>query len=93
MSPARVRPDGYPDIVRTTFVMRRCRTNSLYGERICPIVVAYYFGNRSHPLRDRNDGSIAMKANDKIDPRELRRKMGVNQQQFWSRLGDRKSVV
>ena len=28
-----------------------------------------------------------MKGNDKIDPRELRRKMGVNQQQFWSRLG------
>lgn len=29
-----------------------------------------------------------MKANDKvIDAREIRRKLGVNQQQFWSQLG------
>ncbi|MDK9703908.1 MAG: transcriptional regulator [Sulfuritalea sp.] len=28
-----------------------------------------------------------MKANEKIDAREIRRKMGMNQQQFWSRLG------
>ncbi len=28
-----------------------------------------------------------MKAEDKIDARELRRKLGINQQQFWSKLG------
>jgi len=28
-----------------------------------------------------------MKANDKIDVRDIRRKLGMNQQQFWSRLG------
>ena len=29
-----------------------------------------------------------MKANDKVvDAREIRRKLGVNQQQFWSQLG------
>lgn len=28
-----------------------------------------------------------MKANDKIDAREIRRKLGMNQEQFWSRLG------
>jgi transcriptional regulator with XRE-family HTH domain len=28
-----------------------------------------------------------MKTTDKIDPREIRRKLGMNQQQFWSRLG------
>ncbi len=28
-----------------------------------------------------------MKALEKIDAREIRRKMGLNQQQFWSRLG------
>ncbi len=28
-----------------------------------------------------------MKANDKIDAREVRRKLGMNQQQFWSKLG------
>ena len=28
-----------------------------------------------------------MKATDKIDAREIRRKLGMNQQQFWSRLG------
>jgi len=28
-----------------------------------------------------------MKANDKIDAREIRRKTGMNQQQFWARLG------
>jgi transcriptional regulator with XRE-family HTH domain len=28
-----------------------------------------------------------MKANDKIDARELRRKLGLNQSQFWSKLG------
>ncbi|MCK9389204.1 MAG: transcriptional regulator [Sulfuritalea sp.] len=28
-----------------------------------------------------------MKANDKVDAREIRRKLGVNQQQFWSKLG------
>lgn len=28
-----------------------------------------------------------MKATDKIDAREIRRKLGLNQQQFWSRLG------
>lgn len=28
-----------------------------------------------------------MKANEKIGPRELRRKLGMNQQQFWSMLG------
>jgi len=28
-----------------------------------------------------------MKANDKVDAREIRRKLGMNQQQFWSRLG------
>ena len=28
-----------------------------------------------------------MKAADKIDVREIRRKLGLNQQQFWSKLG------
>lgn len=28
-----------------------------------------------------------MKAQEKIDAREIRRKLGLNQQQFWSRLG------
>jgi transcriptional regulator with XRE-family HTH domain len=28
-----------------------------------------------------------MKSTDKIDAREIRRKMGLNQQQFWSKLG------
>ena len=28
-----------------------------------------------------------MKATDKIDAREIRRKLGMNQQQFWSKLG------
>ncbi len=28
-----------------------------------------------------------MKAIDKIDVREIRRKLGMNQQQFWSKLG------
>jgi len=28
-----------------------------------------------------------MKSNEKIDAREIRRKMGMNQQQFWSKLG------
>ncbi|TVT75862.1 MAG: helix-turn-helix domain-containing protein [Denitromonas halophila] len=28
-----------------------------------------------------------MKANDKIDVREVRRKLGLNQSQFWSRIG------
>ncbi len=28
-----------------------------------------------------------MKSMDKIDAREIRRKMGMNQQQFWSKLG------
>jgi len=28
-----------------------------------------------------------MKANDKIDARDIRRKLGMNQQQFWSKLG------
>lgn len=28
-----------------------------------------------------------MKTNDKIDVREIRRKLGMNQQQFWSMLG------
>lgn len=28
-----------------------------------------------------------MKNVDKIDAREIRRKMGINQQQFWSKLG------
>lgn len=28
-----------------------------------------------------------MKANDNVDPRAIRRKLGINQQQFWSRLG------
>ncbi|MBP9713860.1 MAG: helix-turn-helix transcriptional regulator [Sterolibacterium sp.] len=28
-----------------------------------------------------------MKTLEKIDARELRRKMGVNQQQFWSKIG------
>lgn len=28
-----------------------------------------------------------MKANEKIDAREIRRKLGLNQQQFWSKLG------
>ena len=28
-----------------------------------------------------------MKSTDKIDAREIRRKMGMNQQQFWSKLG------
>lgn len=28
-----------------------------------------------------------MKNMDKIDAREIRRKMGMNQQQFWSKLG------
>ncbi|MCK9382111.1 MAG: helix-turn-helix domain-containing protein [Sulfuritalea sp.] len=28
-----------------------------------------------------------MKANDKIDAREIRRKLGMNQQQFWAKLG------
>ena len=28
-----------------------------------------------------------MKATEKIDAREIRRKMGMNQQQFWAKLG------
>jgi transcriptional regulator with XRE-family HTH domain len=28
-----------------------------------------------------------MKATDKIDAREIRHKLGLNQQQFWSKLG------
>lgn len=28
-----------------------------------------------------------MKSNEKIDSREIRRKLGINQQQFWSQLG------
>lgn len=28
-----------------------------------------------------------MKAAEKVDAREIRRKMGLNQQQFWSKLG------
>jgi transcriptional regulator with XRE-family HTH domain len=28
-----------------------------------------------------------MKANEKIDSRDIRRKLGMNQQQFWSKLG------
>jgi transcriptional regulator with XRE-family HTH domain len=28
-----------------------------------------------------------MKTTEKIDAREIRRKMGMNQQQFWSKLG------
>ena len=28
-----------------------------------------------------------MKANEKLDVREIRRKLGLNQQQFWSQLG------
>ena len=28
-----------------------------------------------------------MKANDKVDARAIRRKLGINQQQFWSKLG------
>ena len=28
-----------------------------------------------------------MKASDKVDAREIRRKLGMNQQQFWSKLG------
>lgn len=28
-----------------------------------------------------------MKANDKVDVRAVRRKLGLNQQQFWSKLG------
>lgn len=28
-----------------------------------------------------------MKSMDKIDAREIRRKLGLNQQQFWSKLG------
>ena len=28
-----------------------------------------------------------MKANEKVDSREIRRKLGLNQQQFWSKLG------
>lgn len=28
-----------------------------------------------------------MKTSDKLDARELRRKLGLNQQQFWSKIG------
>ena len=28
-----------------------------------------------------------MKTSDKIDAREIRRKLGLNQQQFWSKIG------
>jgi transcriptional regulator with XRE-family HTH domain len=28
-----------------------------------------------------------MKQNDKVDARDIRRKLGLNQQQFWSKLG------
>jgi len=28
-----------------------------------------------------------VKAIEKIDPREIRRKLGLNQQQFWSKIG------
>jgi transcriptional regulator with XRE-family HTH domain len=27
------------------------------------------------------------KATEKVDPREIRRKLGLNQQQFWSKIG------
>jgi transcriptional regulator with XRE-family HTH domain len=30
---------------------------------------------------------ISTKAVDKTDPREIRRKLGLNQQQFWSKIG------
>jgi transcriptional regulator with XRE-family HTH domain len=29
----------------------------------------------------------SIKTVEKIDPREIRRKLGLNQQQFWSRIG------
>ena len=29
----------------------------------------------------------SIKALDKTDPREIRRKLGLNQQQFWSKIG------
>ena len=29
----------------------------------------------------------SQKAAEKIDPREIRRKLGLNQQQFWSKIG------
>jgi DNA-binding transcriptional regulator YiaG len=32
-------------------------------------------------------GAKKMKATEKVDARELRRKLGMNQQQFWSKLG------
>ncbi len=28
-----------------------------------------------------------MKATDKVDPREIRRKLGLNQSQFWAKIG------
>lgn len=28
-----------------------------------------------------------MKATDKVDPREVRRKLGLNQSQFWAKIG------
>lgn len=29
----------------------------------------------------------SIKTTDKIEPREIRRKLGLNQQQFWSKIG------
>lgn len=31
--------------------------------------------------------STSTKASEKIEPREIRRKLGLNQQQFWSKIG------
>ena len=38
-------------------------------------------------LADRKDRYEQFKTTDKHEPREIRRKLGLNQQQFWSKIG------
>jgi transcriptional regulator with XRE-family HTH domain len=45
--------------------------------------MSYIFVRVRHPLHLEN----AVKSTDQLDIREIRRKLGMNQQQFWSRLG------
>jgi DNA-binding transcriptional regulator YiaG len=48
------------------------------------MLAAYHFSHSDPELRKRGKH---MKQIDKIDAREIRRKLGLNQQQFWSQLG------
>lgn len=48
------------------------------------MIWAYNFSYTNNSLKPRNNH---MKNMEKIDAREIRRKLGLNQQQFWSQLG------